>query len=65
MIGIQGLTGIPPSQLKLSEETGDISWRHLANVSPELAQIIDQMVRYHFPARYQTAAEVLEHLRKI
>ena len=65
MIGIQGLTGIAPSQLKLSEETGDISWRHLANVSPELAQIIDQMVRYHFPARYQTATEVLEHLRKI
>ena len=65
MIGIQALTGIPPHQLKPSEETGDISWRHLANVSEEIGQIVDKMVRYHFPARYQTAAAVLEDLRKI
>lgn len=65
MIGIQALTGIPPHQFKLSEETGDISWRHLANVSEELGQIVDKMVRYHFPVRYQTAAEVMEQLRKI
>lgn len=65
MIGIQALTGIPPHQLKPSEETGDISWRHLANVSEEIGQIVDKMVRYHFPTRYQTAAAVLEDLRKI
>jgi len=65
MIGIQALTGIPPHQLKPSEETGDISWRHLANVSEETGKIVDKMVRYHFPARYQTAAAVLEDLRKI
>lgn len=65
MIGIQALTGIPPHQLKPSEETGDISWRHLANVNEEIGQIVDKMVRYHFPARYQTAAAVLEDLRKI
>ncbi|MGC1392781.1 MAG: protein kinase, partial [Coleofasciculaceae cyanobacterium] len=65
MIGIQALTGIPPHQLKPSEETGDISWRHLANVSEEIGQIVDKMVRYHFPTRYQTASAVLEDLRKI
>jgi CHASE2 domain-containing sensor protein len=65
MIGIQALTGIPPHQLKPSEETGDISWRHLANVNEEIGQIVDKMVRYHFPSRYQTAAAVLEDLRKI
>ncbi len=65
MIGIQALTGIPPHQLKPSEETGDISWRHLANVNEEMGRIVDKMVRYHFPSRYQTAAAVLEDLRKI
>ncbi len=65
MIAIQGLTGIPPYRLELSPETGDVSWRHLANVREELAQVIDQMVRYNFPARYQSAAAVIEDLRRI
>lgn len=65
MIGIQAITGIPPHQLTLSPDTGDISWRHLANVREEFAQIIDKMVRYHFPARYQTAGAVLEDLQRI
>jgi serine/threonine protein kinase len=65
MIGIQAITGIPPHQLTLSPDTGDISWRHLANVREEFAQIIDKMVRYHFPARYQSAASVLEDLRQL
>ena len=65
MIGIQALTGIPTHQLKPSEETGDISWRDLANVSEEIGQIVDKMVRYHFPARYQTASAVLEDLKKL
>ena len=65
MIGIQALTGIPPYRLELSPETGDVSWHHLANVREEVAQIIDQMVRYNFPARYQSAPAVLEDLRRI
>ena len=65
MIGIQALTGIHPSQLSLSDETGDISWRNLANVSEELAQVLEKMVRYHFIERYQSAALVIEDLNKI
>ena len=65
MIGIQALTGIPPYRLELSPETGDVSWHHLANVREEIAKIIDQMVRYNFPARYQSAVAVLEDLRRI
>ena len=65
MIAIQALTGIPPYQLPLSPETGDVSWRHLANVQEEFANILDNMVRYHFAARYQSAAEVMEKLRRI
>lgn len=54
MIGVQALTGIPPHQLPVSLETGDINWRHLANVSQELGQILEKMVRYHFVERYQS-----------
>ena len=65
MIAIQALTGIPPHQLPLSLETGDVNWRHLANVREEFGQILEKMVRYHFAARYQTAAMVMEELRRI
>jgi len=68
MIGIQAITGIPTHQLPISE-TGDISWRHLANVgkdiSGEFADILDRMVRYHFAARYQSAVEVMGTLEKV
>jgi tRNA A-37 threonylcarbamoyl transferase component Bud32 len=64
MIGIQALTGIPPYQLGHSE-SGDVIWRHLATVREEFAVILEKMVRYHFAARYQSAAEVLDDLQRI
>lgn len=65
MIGIQGLTGIPPCQLRQDSETGNILWRHLVSVQPELADIIDKMVCYHFNERYQSAKTALQELKKI
>ncbi|HBL13017.1 MAG TPA: hypothetical protein DD379_16790 [Cyanobacteria bacterium UBA11162] len=65
IIGIQALTGIAPHQLSFSAETGDVSWRHLANVSEEFGSILEKMVCYHFAERYQSAALVMEELRKI
>ncbi|MFP5270496.1 CHASE2 domain-containing protein [Coleofasciculus sp.] len=65
VIGIQALTGIPPHQLVLDSETGEISWRHLANVSDELAEILEKMVRYYFMDRYQSVTKVLEDLRTL
>jgi len=59
MIAIQALTGIHPTQLKIDSLTGEISWQHLAYVSDELAAILNQMIRYHYQDRYQTATEVL------
>ncbi len=64
MIGVQAVTGIFPHQLTVSE-TGDVSWRHLANVSKEFGQILEKMVRYHFPERYQSAAVVMEELQRL
>lgn len=68
MIGIQAITGIATHQLPISD-TGDVQWRNLANVrkdiSEEFAQILDNMVRYHFAARYQSATEVMAALEKV
>lgn len=65
MIGIQALTGIPPYQLSTHTDSGDVMWRHLATVREDFALILEKMVRYHFAARYQSAAEALEDLEKI
>ncbi|HEY9671300.1 MAG TPA: serine/threonine-protein kinase [Waterburya sp.] len=64
IIGIQALTGTHPRFLAEDPQTGEIIWRDRANqVSPELAAILDKMVRYDFRARYITAADALEALR--
>ncbi|HEY9623082.1 MAG TPA: serine/threonine-protein kinase [Crinalium sp.] len=62
---IQALTGLYPSQLGDEKETGEVLWRPWAECSDELAHILSQMVRYHFKERYQTAAEVLDDLKRL
>ncbi|NET52831.1 MAG: serine/threonine protein kinase, partial [Merismopedia sp. SIO2A8] len=64
MIAIQALTGIAPYHLSRTEEE-EISWRHLAKVSDEVAEVIDKMVRFRAFERYKSAEEVMEHLQKI
>ncbi len=58
MLGIQTLTGVHPRRLTEDPQTGEISWHNrVARVSPELAAILDKMVRYDFRDRYPTAQE--------
>lgn len=64
-IGIQALTGLNPTQLRQDSNTGTVVWRHLTEVGPQLAAILDKMVCYHFSDRYQSATEVLQDLKKI
>jgi len=59
---IQALTGLHPSQLPTHPTTGEVIWRDRALVTPWLARILNQMVRYHFNQRFQSAAEVLQAL---
>jgi CHASE2 domain-containing sensor protein/tRNA A-37 threonylcarbamoyl transferase component Bud32 len=59
---IQALTGLHPSQLPTHPTTGEVIWRDRAVVTPWLARILSQMVRYHFNQRFQSAAEVLQAL---
>lgn len=61
-IAIQALTGVHPSQLETDPESGEIRWRHLAQVSDGTAKIIDKMIHVYFRERYQSALEVLEDI---
>ncbi len=63
MIGIQALTGLSPSQLIQDKNTGEIPWKHRAQVSYALAEVLSKMVRYDFRHRYQSATEVLQALQ--
>jgi serine/threonine protein kinase len=64
MVGIQALTGVDPIYLEEDAE-GEVIWRDRAKVSDLLADILTNMVRYHFKDRYQSATEVLEALRSL
>ncbi|WP_052334289.1 macro domain-containing protein [Kamptonema formosum] len=65
MIGIQALTGVNPKDLPEDPITCEIVWRDLVQVSSELADVVDKMVRYDFRQRYQSAVEVLEALNSV
>ena len=60
ILGIQALTGLNPRQFPEDLKTSEIIWRDQVRVSPDLADILDKMVRYDFRERYQSATEVLE-----
>jgi len=62
MIGIQALTGKTPDTLPEDPNTGEVVWRNHAQVSTNLANILDKMVRDHFSRRYQNANEALQAL---
>lgn len=65
MVGIQVLTGTSPTHLPDDLRTGEVIWRDRAQVSPELADIIDTMVRYDYRQRYQTASDALAALNQL
>ncbi len=61
-IAIQALTGKLPPQLPLDPHTEEIIWRNQAQVSPELGDILDKMVRQDFRQRY-SAEEALQAVK--
>ncbi|NMF66735.1 serine/threonine protein kinase [Brasilonema octagenarum UFV-E1] len=62
IIGIKALTGLAAKNLPRDSNSSEIIWREKASVSPELAAILDKMVRQNFHDRYQSADEVLKVL---
>jgi serine/threonine protein kinase len=62
ILGIQALTGMHPRSFG-EDDRGEIAWWHRAeHVRPELAEVINCMVRYDFRDRYPTAVQALEAL---
>ena len=65
IIGIQALTGLTLGQLQEDTETWEIIWRDQVEVSPQLAEVLDKMVRYDFRHRYQSAGEALQAVQQL
>ncbi len=65
MIAIQALTVVHPSKLPENPKTGEIIWEDSAEASPELAAILNKMIRSDFRDRYQSVTEVLEALEPL
>ena len=47
------------------DNVGNLIWKQNAQVSPEFAKVLDQMVLYAFPQRYQSATEALQAIQNI
>ncbi|MBD2460122.1 protein kinase [Oscillatoria sp. FACHB-1407] len=66
IISLQAATGLLPGQLQDDVETGELVWQPWAQqIRPDLAAILDRLVRYHFKDRYQSATEVLQALDEL
>ncbi|MEO1373244.1 MAG: serine/threonine protein kinase, partial [Cyanobacteria bacterium J06635_10] len=65
IIAIQALTGVAPMDLPEEPQTGELIWENLVPVSPELVEVLNKMVRYHFKERYQSASEALQAINSI
>ncbi|PHX55606.1 hypothetical protein CP500_010030 [Tychonema bourrellyi FEM_GT703] len=73
MTAIHALTGMSPptpsnkfsNQLQEHSRTGEIIWRQYAQVSNQLAAILDKMVKTHYRDRYDRAEDVLKDLQKL
>lgn len=66
ILGIQALTGYPPTELYPDPHSGELEWQHYApQAHPALLDVLEVMVRYDFRTRYTTAAEALAALRKL
>jgi len=62
LTAIQLLTGLHPSQLVRREDLNLLNWQIGSTIRPELARILNRMVKHHPEDRYQTAQEVLYDL---
>ena len=63
LIAIRALTNIHPKQLQRDPVTHELHWRvEELSVSPHIAAVIDQMVRFDFRQRYASAEEALAAL---
>ncbi|MFZ4558096.1 MAG: protein kinase domain-containing protein, partial [Pseudanabaena sp.] len=65
MIGLLALSGIAPDSFREDANTGEILWRDRVQVSSEFAEILQNMVFYHFGRRYKSAIEALQAVKSL
>lgn len=65
MIAIEALTGVYPLQLATDINTSEVVWRNRVQVSNNLANVLETMVRFRHQQRYQSASEALQAVRKL
>ncbi len=65
MIGIQAVTGVPPTQLPENTATGELLWRDRTQVSPDFAALLDQMVHPYHPHRFVDATAAITALKAL
>jgi ABC-type branched-subunit amino acid transport system substrate-binding protein len=71
IIGIQAIAGLDIEDFLNHKKTGELVWhysthdRPMRKINSKLENILNQMVRYHFNDRYQSAADVLQDLRSV
>ena len=64
-IGIQVLTQTSPHTLSLDSKTGEINWNPPKNISSDLIDVLNRMVRYDWRERYQSATEAKKALASL
>ena len=67
MIALRGLTGIDPAKTNFptDPDTGEFLWQHKTDVSPELAQVLNTMVRQDHRYRYPSAQEAFKAVSQL
>jgi serine/threonine protein kinase len=65
IIAIVALTGLNPLELKADPHSGELNWQQQVVISEALAHLLNQMVRYEFKHRYQSAKAVRAEIKKL
>lgn len=65
IIAIHALTGLNPAELKADPDSGELNWQEQVSISQPLAHLLNQMVRYEFKDRYQSATAVRAELKRL
>jgi serine/threonine-protein kinase len=65
MIAIEALTGVFPLQLATDINTSEVIWRNRVQVSNNLANVLEIMVRFRHQQRYQSASEAQQAVHNL
>jgi WD40 repeat protein len=65
LTAIQLLTGLHPSQIVRREDLNLLNWQMGAEISPDLAALLNRMVKHYPQERYQSAQAVINDLDRL